>query len=1123
MKIISEISKDKPYFLNDDFTVSPTNYEISTEDLVLNYTASKTVTGAIAMLGEWIYPDSFTNNTITFANSKFKNGINTITVIDVNYSDGSYGRFTMPITVNKVTSALPPAPPPPPPEIPEELPPPEPPVINPVAKIELYNKDCSEKLGELTNCIECLVEEERNGIFELKLIYSTKDSLFNSLVKENIIIANANEELKAQKFRIYNISKEINNKVTVLANHITYDLANDFIESVEFENQSCEYALNSIFRASNFSKGYRGKSDIINAQDFKIEMTNCLSAIAGTRGSVVDTFGTGAEILRNNEEISVLNKRGHDNGVTIEYAKNLTGFNCTEDTSELVTKIFPYAKYTDSETNKELLVKGIYVDSPFINNFSHPYIKAIDFSDKFGDSEKPTIEKLRTLAEKYFKEKKCDIPKMNFKIEFIPLSKCTGYEELQDKISLCDTVTIKHKIYNIDTKAKVIKTVFNVLKDRYEKMELGEPRTRLGDVIAGQDGQDGQNGQNGQDGQDGAPGVPGIPGKPGEDGKTYYTWIRYADDQYGNGMSNFPKGKEYIGIAYNKETQVESDNPKDYTWSKYVGDQGIPGAPGEDGTTLYTWIKYADDVQGNGMADSPVGKEYLGLAYNKTEQQESTNPLDYTWTKIKGDQGIPGQPGTDGKTYYTWVKYADNDRGDGMSDDPAGKSYLGLAFNKEERQESNNPKDYTWSKIKGEDGNIGDFPDSLPGTPVLSSKVYGFANIELSWTFENKVYYSYELYASKQRDFTPNTFDLIFEGQASTFLFQAKPNETWYFKVCAINTHGNRTPFSQQVEVNTVKIDDLSNYVEKAAIGDALIDTLNLGRGWFGELRGNYIDAKQLSVTDGNGKRTLDIDSFGNVNLDVTTLKIASKDVATREENETYTDTQIELVNNEIALKASKTELDNLDKRVEDAEIKLTPNKIINTVNEQLKAGGAIKGVATIIDKDKFLVKDSSGGSVAMDNGTIVMKNGNEKKMIALEERQLKLYNREGTNREEGNISSILSKDGTGGIGVYARNHTGSKVDLGIDNYDGSITLFFRGVKGRIDLWQRTVANKEIYCHEDIYGRNFIKTVATIPAGLEKYAINTNEGTGIDLYECILELKSEITKLKEEIKMLKNK
>ena len=100
-------------------------------------------------------------------------------------------------------------------------------------------------------------------------------------------------------------------------------------------------------------------------------------------------------------------------------------------------------------------------------------------------------------------------------------------------------------------------------------------------------------------------------------------------------------------------------------------------------------------------------------------------------------------------------------------------------------------------------------------------------------------------------------------------MFQAQPNETWYFKVCGINSYNKRTQFSNEVEVVTTKISDLSNYVSEMAIGEALIGELNLGRGWVGQLNANLLDVKgNFSVTDGNGKRTLDIDSFGNVYID---------------------------------------------------------------------------------------------------------------------------------------------------------------------------------------------------------------------------------------------------------------
>lgn len=552
--------------------------------------------------------------------------------------------------------------------------------------ITLYSKDFETEYGVITSLCEAFVEEERNGLFELRFVMLNTDSLFNYVKEENIVVANANDTLLNQKFRIYMTRKLMNNRVEVYARHISFDLMYDYIDNVSFENQSCEYALNQLFRNSNFSTHYRGYSDIVNAQNYNMSMANVLEAIGGKKGSIIDTFGTGAEILRDNENIHVLNKRGHDNGVTIEYRKNLTGFELEEDTTDLVTRILPYAKYNDSETNEEIIVKADYVDSPLIANYSHPYIKSIDYSDKFEDGEIPTVSKLQDFARKEYRDNKVDIPKQNYKIEFMPLSKCVGYEGLEDKISLCDTVTVIDTRYNVKTQAKVIKTVFNVLKNRYESMELGEPKTSLGDIVGNND-------------------------------------------------------------------------------------------------------------------------------------------------SLKGEKGDKG------------------DKGD-----------------------------------KGEDGNIGDFPNSLPLTPIVTATVYGFANIEISWTFENKVYYQYEVYASKEVDFIPNTFNLIHQGQTSSFMYQAKPNETWYFKVCAINTHGERTSFGSAYAI-TSKVSDLSNYVSEMAISDALIGTMSLDRGWIGKLNANLLDVKgNFSVTDGNGKRTIDIDSFGNVNINATSLSIKNKSIYTSDD-----------------------------------------------------------------------------------------------------------------------------------------------------------------------------------------------------------------------------------------------
>ena len=135
------------------------------------------------------------------------------------------------------------------------------------------------------------------------------------------------------------------------------------------------------------------------------------------------------------------------------------------------------------------------------------------------------------------------------------------------------------------------------------------------------------------------------------DGATYYTWIKYADNSNGSGISDDPTGKTYIGIAYNKTTDVESTNPSDYIWSLIKGekgDTGVQGASGKDGTTYYTWIKYSDNADGTGLYDTPTNTtQYIGIATNRTNAIESTNKSDYTWSKFKGDKGVDGNDGED--------------------------------------------------------------------------------------------------------------------------------------------------------------------------------------------------------------------------------------------------------------------------------------------------------------------------------------------------------------------------------------------------------------------------------------------------------------------------------------------
>lgn len=213
--------------------------------------------------------------------------------------------------------------------------------------------------------------------------------------------------------------------------------------------------------------------------------------------------------------------------------------------------------------------------------------------------------------------------------------------------------------------------------------------------------------------KDGNSGSDGLPGKDGVGIKT--TTIEYANSTNGvtkpttgwtTTIPSVPNGN----YLWTRTTWTYTDNTAETGYSVArmgangpKGDQGIKGDSGADGKSQYVHIRYSANANGSNMTDMPQSNTvYIGLANTTSPTAPATN-ASYTWSKFKGEPGqqgspgIPGAPGTDGQTTYTWVKYADNDKGAGISDNPEGKLYIGLAFNKTTATESNTASDYTWS------------------------------------------------------------------------------------------------------------------------------------------------------------------------------------------------------------------------------------------------------------------------------------------------------------------------------------------------------------------------------------------------------------------------------------------
>lgn len=167
-----------------------------------------------------------------------------------------------------------------------------------------------------------------------------------------------------------------------------------------------------------------------------------------------------------------------------------------------------------------------------------------------------------------------------------------------------------------------------------------------------------------------------------------------------------------------------------------------------------------------------------------------------------------------------------------------------------------------------------DFPNTLPDPPILTVEREGFASVSLVWTYESKTYYIYEIYASQLVNFNPTQDNLIFKGHASAFLHEVNFNETWYYKVRCINTHGQSTEFSNEVSATTYKIKDGTQIFEDCAIKEALIESLNADKINAGKVKGTYIDARNLRVIDGNDNKTLEVTSDGKVRINEGAIQI---------------------------------------------------------------------------------------------------------------------------------------------------------------------------------------------------------------------------------------------------------
>lgn len=324
-------------------------------------------------------------------------------------------------------------------------------------------------IGVLSDVLSCIVEEERNGAYELTMEYPVGGAHFSELISRAIILAKSNPQDAPQPFRIYQIEKPLNGIVTVYAQHISYDLSG--VAVAPFSASGIDDVLAAIMEnAVPANHGFAITTDKAGSAGITTGAPNSLRSLLGdSEGCVLDIYG--GEYRYDRFSISLLNKRGQKRDFVIRYGKNMTSFEQEENCSAVYTDVYPY--WISGEESVFLDEKTVRASGTY--DFTR--VLPLDMSSYF--ESRPTKDDLKAAAENYMATNNIGVPRISLKL---------SYEDFADNqnepIGLCDSVTVVFPKLNVNTEAQIVRVEYDVLLERYKSLEIGSTVSRLADTIA---------------------------------------------------------------------------------------------------------------------------------------------------------------------------------------------------------------------------------------------------------------------------------------------------------------------------------------------------------------------------------------------------------------------------------------------------------------------------------------------------------------------------------------------------------------------------------------------------------------------------------------------------------------
>lgn len=328
-------------------------------------------------------------------------------------------------------------------------------------------------LGALPDAISPHVVEERNGEFTFEMQYPVDGTNYELIGMRSIIKAMPRPKGKPQPFRVYRMTKPINGIVTVYARHIRYDL--EGVPVYPFTSSSLYTALTAIksnMMVDNPFYFYTDKTSNVGMTLTAPATTTSL--MGGSQGSLLDIYG--GEYDYDEYRIFLKASRGQSTNVVIRYGVNLIDLEQEENCANVYTGVVAFWKSSQDD-------QYVMGDVQSVGTFDFTRIKLLDRSANYEGT--PTKAQLNNDAVAYANEAKIGVPRVSITLSFVDLQQIEEYALDDYTLKLCDQVTVEFEKLGVSATAKIIRTDFDVITERYISLDIGDSRTNIAETIIG--------------------------------------------------------------------------------------------------------------------------------------------------------------------------------------------------------------------------------------------------------------------------------------------------------------------------------------------------------------------------------------------------------------------------------------------------------------------------------------------------------------------------------------------------------------------------------------------------------------------------------------------------------------